>query len=275
MLLSGFSLAILSIIARVLIDSVSPYLVLALQQYASLLCFLPYALKHRIFLPKTPNNRLYLLRAVLGISSFQCAILSMYYMTLADVTAIGYISPLLTTILAILFLGERFSLPHAIALIGGLIGVLVVVRPSSDMVLAGVALILAAAIIKSIVGLMIKYMTSSDNAGTMMFYTVLYSSLWSTPLLVYFWKPLTHTEWMLILAAGFCTVFFHVGFIRACQLAPLVKLMPYDFMTLIFVTLLAYLFLNESVDAITLVGAAMILASSVVAMRYSGRNPTP
>ncbi len=271
MVFSCFFLAVLAVTVRTLLDSVSPFLILPFQQWFSFLLLLPYFLRKRIWLPKTGQMKWYMLRGLFGISSFLLAILSMLYLPLADVTAIGYVAPLLTVLLASIVLKELFTRHLLYALTGGLIGVLVVIRPTGDVVLIGVLLVLGSAALKAIVGLMIKCMSGRDDIRTLLFYTVFFSSLWSTPFFFLFWEMPNPQEWSLLLLAGAATICFHFGFIRACYLSPLIKLMPYEFTTQIFVTALAFIILGEAIDMVTLCGAAIILGSSIFALRQEKR----
>ncbi|SVC92093.1 uncharacterized protein METZ01_LOCUS344947, partial [marine metagenome] len=72
-------------------------------------------------------------RAGLLVASISFAFIALRFMTLADVTAISFTAPLFITVLAVLFLGEKVDRARWLAVLVGLAGVLIVVRPGSGL----------------------------------------------------------------------------------------------------------------------------------------------
>lgn len=272
---SGFCLAVIGVLVRYLLNGgVSPFIILFFQQWSSFLFLAPYLRKKGVWFPATSKFRIYMVRGLFGVTSFLLAIFSLKYLTLADATALSYTVPLFTAALATVFLKEVFTRHIAYAIAGGLLGMLIVVRPGmQEVALYGVLFMSGSALMKSIVGLIIKSITFTDDINKLMFYTTFCSSLWTIPFVIFFWQPLAGAQIALLITVGIVTIFFHYGFVGACYLAPLSRIIPFDFSTLIFVSVLAFICFGEPFDLWTAGGALVILASSIYALRMEKPGP--
>ena len=112
-------------------------------------------------------------------------------------------------------------------------------------------------------GIIIKKLTFTESPATIAFYMFLLTSILSAPLAVMEWQmPTTHQFlWLLVLGFSFYLMQFAVA--KSFSMAKITIIIPFQFMTLIFTALIAYLAFGELVDTYTVIGAVIILASAV------------
>jgi len=119
---------------------------------------------------KTKHLPLHILRGCAVVMANMCFFLSLASVPLADAVAMFYIAPLLITILSIPILGEKVGIRRLLAVIGGLIGVIVMVQPGSGTFQLATLLPLAAALFYSLLSIMTRKIGIRDKASTMAFY---------------------------------------------------------------------------------------------------------
>jgi drug/metabolite transporter (DMT)-like permease len=192
---------------------------------------------------------------------------------LATVFAIEFTVPIWTAICAALLLGERITLTRVIAIISGLAGVLIILRPGAAIIHPAALVMLAGAMSFGLAHTMTKKLTGRDSMLCILFYmSALQLPLGMIPAL-WNWTPLTlaHAPWLLVvgcagLAAHFCMV-------RALSLADATVVVTLDFLRLPLITLIGLWVYHEPADWYLAVGAALILAANLA--NVFGRQPTP
>jgi drug/metabolite transporter (DMT)-like permease len=125
-------------------------------------------------------------------------------MPLADAVAISFASPLVVTALSMPMLGERVGLYRWSAVIIGFVGVLVIVNPGGDMVNLGAVVAVVAAFVGGLVSITLRQLNRIDAPVTIVFYFILFSSLFTSLPLPFFWVAPTAQDWGLAVLLGLC-----------------------------------------------------------------------
>lgn len=179
----------------------------------------------------------------------------------AEVTAIGYLNPVLVTLGAALFFGEALAMRRIVAVGVALIGALIVIRPGLREVTDGHLAQLGAACFFAASYLFAKRLSQLAPAGTvvaMMSATVTVGLL---PLALWVWVPMTLSQLLWLgLVAGFATG-GHYCMTRAFRAAPLAVTQPVTFLQLVWATALGALVFGEGVDVFVLLGGAVIIGA--------------
>lgn len=179
----------------------------------------------------------------------------------AEVTAIGYLNPVLVTLGAALFFGEALALRRILAVVVALAGALIVIRPGLREVSDGHLAQLGAACFFAASYLFAKRLSQLAPAGTVVAMMSLTVTLGLLPLAIWVWVPMTWAQWgWLGLVAGFATV-AHYCMTRAFRAAPLAVTQPVTFLQLVWATLLGALVFGEGVDVYVLIGGAVIIGA--------------
>jgi drug/metabolite transporter (DMT)-like permease len=190
---------------------------------------------------------------------------------LAQVISIEFTMPIWTAILAVSFLGERMGLWKNIAVVTGIVGVAIIVRPFSGGANVGQLIALAAAVGFAMSVIMVKALTRTESTATILFWMmVIQSVLGLAPgLLVWRW-PSAH-GWAWILVIGFVGTYSHYCMTCALRYADATTVVPMDFLRVPLAALVGWLIYAERIDLLTVLGAALILAANLLNLK----GPTP
>lgn len=203
----------------------------------------------------------------LGVSLWFYA---MARLPIAEVTALGYVTPILVTLGAALFLGERLQLRRILAIALGLIGVMIILRPGVSVISVGQFAQLAATPLFAASFLLAKKMTGKEDLSVIVAGLSIVCTLTLLPGALLNWvNPTPGDIALLILTALFATA-GHYTMTRAFSLAPLATLQPISFLQLLWATLFGVLLFGESIDIYVVTGGTiLVISTSYIAHRES------
>jgi drug/metabolite transporter (DMT)-like permease len=166
-----------------------------------------------------------------------------------------------------MFLGERITIWKALAILLGIVGVAVIVRPATDHVEPGQLIALAAAFGFGISVAMVKSLTRTDSAVKIVFWMIVIQSAAGLLPCLWFWQAPSASGWAWILVIAFCGTYSHFCFARAMSYADATIVLPMDFVRVPLTATVGWLIYSERIDVYTAIGAAMILAANLINLR--------
>ncbi|MFO0443269.1 MAG: DMT family transporter [Betaproteobacteria bacterium] len=183
---------------------------------------------------------------------------------LAQVVAIEFTMPIWSAALAVLFLGERMNALKWVAVLLGLVGVAVIVRPGAGALDAGQLIALVSAVGFAVSVVLVKSLTRTEAAVAISFWMlVVQSAIGLVPaLLVWQWPSATVWGWVVVVA--FCGTYSHYCFARAMQHADATVVVPMDFLRVPLTALVGWLAYSERLDLFTALGVCLILAGNLL-----------
>lgn len=191
---------------------------------------------------------------------------------MAEVTSMGYLSPVYVTLGAALFLGERLAIRRILAIGAALIGVLIILRPGFRAVSTGhMAMVLASGLFGASY-LIAKLMTGRVRAVVVVGMLSVFVTIALAPLAAMVWvqPTLSQLGWI-FLVASFATA-GHYTMTLAFQAAPITVTQPVTFLQLVWSVALGAVFFAEPVDGWVILGGGVILgAVSFIAWRETRR----
>ena len=210
-------------------------------------------------------------RPVLQIARSAClalstvfAYISLGFLPLTELTTIYFASPLVVSLLAGPFLGEKTGPRRIAAVIVGFIGVLIVLRPDSHAVQAITLVPLAGAVLNAFYNIATRKLAGEDAPETTMFYTGMVGMVMMLPALPFVWPPpAAALDWVLMGALGTVGALAHWLLILAHKNAPASMLAPFCYVQLLGALVISDLFFDEVPDRWTLVGSAIIISSGL------------
>jgi drug/metabolite transporter (DMT)-like permease len=183
---------------------------------------------------------------------------------LAQVVSIEFTMPIWSAVLAICFLGERMSGRKWIAVLLGLVGVAVIVRPGAGEIDTGQLIALASAVGFAVSVVLVKSLTRTEAAVAISFWMlIVQSAIGLLPALLVWRWPSVHV-WGWVVLVAFCGTYSHYCFARAMQHADATVVVPMDFLRVPLTALVGWLAYSERLDLFTLLGIALILAGNVL-----------
>jgi drug/metabolite transporter (DMT)-like permease len=212
---------------------------------------------------------LHFLRAVIGIAMLALFAFGVRTLSLAEAYSIFFIGPILITALSVVVLKERVDAPRWIAIGVGMLGVLVVLRPSGDglMSLGGLA-ILASAVGYAVSAVSGRILARTDRSEHMVFWLMLMMSVGAGALAAPQWVAveLRHLPLLAMLAvSGFLA---QLAITEAFNHGEASVVAPFEYTALAFGVAIDWLIWNTLPDAYTLLGAAIIIGSGLYLIRH-------
>jgi drug/metabolite transporter (DMT)-like permease len=186
---------------------------------------------------------------------------------LGQVVSIEFTMPIWTAILAASFLGERMTAAKILAIVLGVVGVVVIVRPATGEVNPGQLIALAAAVGFGISVAMMKSLTRTEKTISIIFWMlVIHSAAGFFPTL-YVWRWPSAQVWGWLAVIGFCGTFSHYCMARAMLHADATVVLPMDFLRVPLTAAAGWLIYSERLDLFTVLGAALILTGNLLNLR--------
>ncbi len=181
---------------------------------------------------------------------------------IAEVTALGFIAPVFTTLGAALFLGERLRARRIGAVLVAFGGAMIILRPGFQEISAGALAQLCAAPLFAVSFLIAKKLTETETSPSIVAHLSIFVTLALLPGAIVAWRTPTWEElgW-LFLAAVFATL-MHLAMTQAFRCAEISVVQPFTFLQLIWATLLGYYVFAERPEIWIWIGGAVIVGSA-------------
>lgn len=211
------------------------------------------------------------LRTLASVATAVTAFYAFTVLPLAQTYAILFASPLLITILAIPVLGEKVRLRRWLAVLVGLTGVLVVLRPGTTDLTLGHAAALTAAVGGSVASIIVRRIGADERPVVMLLYPMVANFVIMGAALVFVYKPMPIEHLGLVaLVAAFAWIAGRC-IIAAYQAGEAAIIAPMQYSQIIWATFYGAWLFNESIDTATVIGASIIIASGMyIVLRESG-----
>ncbi len=210
------------------------------------------------FLVRSANLPLQIVRSILLLATTVLFFSGVRLLPLADASAIMFTSPILLSILAIPFLGEKIGPYRWAAIFVAFLGALVVVRPGTGVMGVGALFLLGCAFCNACYQLITRKLRGTDEARTTLLYTGLAGAVGTSLAVPLVWTPIAPGDWPLFAALGVFGCLGHFTLIKAFQSAPATVVAPFSYASLIWAILLGFLVFGDLPDLWTLVGATII-----------------
>ncbi len=185
---------------------------------------------------------------------------------LSQAYAIFFLMPLFICVLAVPLLGEKIDLPRGLAVVAGLAGVLIVLRPGFLVLHWAHLAALSGAALGALYYIILRKTGGQERMAVIMLYPLLAQTGAVALLLPFVYQPMpaAHLGLLGLMAVeGFAGSLFIVWAYRA---APAVVAAPMQYVQIIVATLFGTLYFDEKVDGYTGLGIAMIIAAGLFIM---------
>ena len=218
----------------------------------------PYILKTKFEVFSTKNLKIHILRSALNLPAMLLGFAALAMLPLEKMTAIHFIVPIIVTILAVIFLKEKIYLYRSIALVMGFLGMLIILRPGIIDISIGIYMALISSLIWSVVIILTKKVSNDDSAITILSHQYVYMSLFSFPLVIYFWDQPSLKTIIFILCAAMSGTILHIALNHAYKLVDVTMTQPYSFLGLVVSSIIGYFVFSDKPDFYTWLGASVI-----------------
>ena len=182
---------------------------------------------------------------------------------MADVTAINYLTPIFTTIGAILIFKEVITLNRVGALLLSFIGAMLILKPGFEIFSNGKIAQLFSTILFATSYLIAKNLTKTESTNLIVIFLTFFATITLLPFTFFLWVNPSIEDLLLLFGVAILGTLGHYFMTMALSLAPLSVTQPVIFFQLIWSTLIGLLLFGESVDIFILIGGSFIVVAIV------------
>ena len=202
-------------------------------------------------------------RGALLFATISMLFIALAHLPLADVIAISFAAPLFIILLAALLLSERVGLHRVVAVVVGLAGVAIVMRPGAGVFEYAAFVALASAVFFALFQISTRALAATEPPFTTLLYTGIGALACSSLAVPFFWAPISTFEIGVFVVIGLLGVGAHVCMIRAYAFTQASFLAPFNYAKLLWAVALGYAIFGDVPQLHVVVGSVVIVASGL------------
>ena len=237
----------------------------------STLFFIPLIVKMFILERKRSNKRVYWYRGLAHGFGVILWFFAMARIPVSEVTAIGYITPIFVSIAAFIFLKETFSISIIGALAICMIGMIIIIRPTTSGIATGQLSMIIATLFFAASYILAKKLSATESTLEILVALNFIVTLTLAPFAIAFWvTPSLQEVLFLGIVALFATA-GHFTMTMAFKLAPITITQPISYVQIVWASGIGFIFFGETVTLLFSIGASLIILSSLY-VTYTSSN---
>jgi drug/metabolite transporter (DMT)-like permease len=234
---------------------------------------------------QTAHPLSHIARGIVSLGAMGFTFYALHNLPLPETITLQYTQPLMVVIFSALFLGEPVRMVRWTAVIVGLCGVLIITWPSLSVLSAsssGVSLAQAQGVVSAILAaccsawvvLLIRKLVDTERSTTIMLWFGATASILLLFTVPFGWVKLSTGQTLLLLASGISGGLGQLLIAESVRHAPVSTIAPFEYTSIIFGTLLGYLFFGEVPGLNIFVGGSIVIAAGLLIIwREGGRKP--
>lgn len=208
-------------------------------------------------------------RSLAGLAAMYCFFYAIAHMNLAEAVLLNFSSPVFTALLAALWLKESLSRMTLAAVLAGLLGIGLILKPVPGH-FTPVALIGAASALLAAVAMVnIRSMAATEPTWRIVLYFSTISTAASAVPLAWDWQTPSGGALLAMAAAGLCASVGQLLLTYSYASAPAAKVGTINYSTVIFAGLFSWWFWNERPDWASMLGALLVIGAGVLVVKRS------
>lgn len=205
----------------------------------------------------------HLLRSLLQFGATALFFSALGFIGLAEATAIMDVNPVLITLGAAVFLGERLGPRRLFGVLAALAGALIIIRPGAGVFSPAALLPLGAAVCYAGYAIITRRIGGDEPVWTALIYTALAGTIFASLALPFHWQPVAAAHIPGFIGIGLLGAAGQFCLIRAFTLTEAAVVAPFGYVGLIFAAGWGFVIFGEVPDLWTWVGALVIVAAGL------------
>jgi len=224
-------------------------------------------------------------RGLMGTCAMASGFVAIGLIPLPEAVAIGYAAPLLVTMLAAMFLGEKIRMVRFSALLLGMFGVMLILSPrltilnadiqdisnTSRLQTIGALAALMAAIFSALAQVFARKLVATETTGSIVFYFSLMSTVLALLTVPFGWEVPGVREAFFLITAGLLGGVGQILLTESYRHAEVSVIAPFEYCSIILALLVGYFVFNELPTRIMLIGVALIITAGIIIIERERR----
>ena len=182
---------------------------------------------------------------------------------LVETHAIIACYPLIVAGLSVPFLGERFGWRRWMAIFTGFIGVIIILRPNTNVITEGSIFAIIGAIMFAVYLILTRYVSRSDTAITSFFWTGIGGTVTMSLISLFIWEDILKEDYLWLLIMCVLSAGSHFMMVKTLQVAEASVVQPFSYLQLVFGSIIGVTIFSESIDLMIIVGALVVIGSGL------------
>ena len=182
---------------------------------------------------------------------------------LVETHAIIACYPLIVAGLSVPFLGERFGWRRWMAIFTGFIGVIIILRPNTNVITEGSIFAIVGAIMFAVYLILTRYVSKSDTALTSFFWTGIGGTVTMSLISLFIWDDILKEDYLWLLLMCVLSAGSHFMMVKTLQVAEASVVQPFSYLQLVFGSIIGVTIFSESIDLMIIVGALIVIGSGL------------
>jgi len=249
------------VLVRYVARDVPPMQIAFLRNFFGVIVFAPLLMSNGLSFLRTKRIGLHAVRGVLNAVAMLMFFTALALAPVARVTALSFSAPLFMALLSVIFLGERFRIRRWLAIAVGFAGTLIILRPGLIPADTGSILVVGAALIWAVTMIVIKVLSRTESSFTITAYMNIFLSLFSLGPALWVWVAPPPEMWVWLVAIGVLGTIAQIALSQALKETEPTAVLPFDFLKLVWATLLGMWVFGELPDVVTWIGAMVVFAA--------------
>ena len=182
---------------------------------------------------------------------------------LVETHAIIACYPLIVAGLSVPFLGEKFGWRRWMAIFIGFIGVIIILRPNTNVITEGSIFAIVGAIMFAVYLILTRYVSRSDTAITSFFWTGIGGTVTMSLISFFIWDDILKEDYLWLLIMCVLSAGSHFMMVKTLQVAEASVVQPFSYLQLVFGSIIGVTIFSESIDLMIIVGALVVIGSGL------------
>ena len=182
---------------------------------------------------------------------------------LVETHAIIACYPLIVAGLSVPFLGERFGWRRWMAIFTGFIGVIIILRPNTNVITEGSIFAIVGAIMFAVYLILTRYVSRSDTAITSFFWTGIGGTVTMSLISLFIWDDILKEDYLWLLLMCVLSAGSHFMMVKTLQVAEASVVQPFSYLQLVFGSIIGVTIFSESIDLMIVIGALVVIGSGL------------
>ena len=183
---------------------------------------------------------------------------------LVETHAIIACYPLIVAGLSVPFLGERFGWRRWMAIFTGFIGVIIILRPNTNVITEGSIFAIVGAIMFAVYLILTRYVSRSDTAITSFFWTGIGGTVTMSLISFFIWDNILKEDYLWLLLMCILSAGSHFMMVKTLQVAEASVVQPFSYLQLVFGSIIGVTIFSESIDLMIIIGALVVIGSGLL-----------
>ena len=182
---------------------------------------------------------------------------------LVETHAIIACYPLIVAGLSVPFLGEKFGSRRWTAIFIGFVGVIIILRPTTNVISEGAIYALVGAIMFAVYLILTRYVSRLDKAITSFFWAGIGGSVTMTIISFFIWENILKEDFLWLLIMCVLSASSHFMMVKTLQVAEASVIQPFSYLQLVFGSIIGVTIFSESIDLMIVVGVTIVIGAGL------------